>query len=250
MHLSGAALTVEAAYVTYAPNVLGFAITLEQDLDLAQDFASETWARATEKWHTFDGRNLMGWLCRILHNLAADHHRSRHSQHISLETYLEDNASDPWGVGSIHSQPDPAVRLPAELVIDDEDELDYITRACDSAVLRDALSCALAQLSPDLRNALDCRTRGLSGSEAALVLSISETNYRQRLFKARRQVISMLSLNATVEMHECSNGHASTNGSNGQHSNGHQYSNGNGHRPSMLDVKNSQCSRPVPIKDD
>lgn len=78
-------MTLEELYQGNYPIVYGYLLSLSGSPALAEDLASETFLRAMEKIHTFDGKcRPSTWLCTIAKNLYCNERR-RHGRHVSLE---------------------------------------------------------------------------------------------------------------------------------------------------------------------
>lgn len=144
---------------SHLPAALKFAVRLTGDPDHAEEIVQEALVRVSKGWKSFRGESqFRTWLLRIVINVFRDHFSKRTIQ----ESLSEDFA-------------DPKVNAPPT----------------------EALANELSQLIADCVSALPTRQRevlvlssfeGLSPSEVAEVLRISEANVHATLHVARRRL--------------------------------------------------------------
>lgn len=141
----------------------------------AEEVLQETFISAFKALDRFEGRSQLGtWLYRIAYNAALMRLRKRQAPTESLdEPRMTDDGELPrqfvdWG------------SIPDDLLLNKE--------------LQTILSAALVTLSPSLRSVFVLRDiEGLSTSETAEVLNLTETNVKVRLHRARLALREKLS---------------------------------------------------------
>ncbi|MBR0460074.1 MAG: sigma-70 family RNA polymerase sigma factor [Victivallales bacterium] len=105
---------------------------------LVDDIFQQVWMKALSYWDRYnDQQRFLAWLCRIGHNLVMDHYRSEAR---GEKVELTDN-------------------LPSEYVGAGE--------RIDREILEKALGNALADLSPEQREVVELRQKGVSFKEIA-----------------------------------------------------------------------------------
>ena len=126
----------------------------------ADDIAQETFIKAARALGGFRGGDFRSWLYRIAANCARDFHRDA-----ARRARLEEQSAEEWRTESEGRGGDVA-----------------------------AVAEALAGLAPDHREAVVLvYYEGLNHAEASRVLGCAETTVSWRLFRAKRQLKSLLS---------------------------------------------------------
>lgn len=143
----------------------------------AEDALQEGLLSAYRNLPRFEGRSQFStWLTRIVINAALMRLRSRRSRPaVSLENWTDEE----------HNSLPPEERFAAEGPSPED--------VCVGRELRDLLEENLGELSPLLRSAFLLREgQGLSTSEAARKLGVSENTLKARLWRARQQLAERL----------------------------------------------------------
>lgn len=150
---------------TYAPRLHHFALRLTRNFAEAEDIVQETFTRLWLHAGDYDpnGR-LTTWLHRIAHNLAVDRLRLR-----GRLSELDEEAAPSSGTSSQHT------------LLDAKRQAEALHRALDELPERQSTAIVLVHL------------HGLSGSEAAEVLGVSEEALESLLARARRALKARLS---------------------------------------------------------
>ena len=105
---------------------------------MVDDFFQQAWAKAARNIKNYNHQQkFLAWLCRIAHNLVMDHFRK-----FKDTTYVE---------------------LDEQHVSDSE----TIEQRIDDEALYDALEKAIVMLSPEQRNVIEMRRKGMSFKEIA-----------------------------------------------------------------------------------
>lgn len=170
----------QAAYVQmverYSPTIYNLALRMMGTREEAEEVLQETFLSAFRSVGRFEGRSQLGtWLYRIAYNAAMMRLRRRQLPVTSIDaaSQNEDGEIVPrqlvdWGA------------LPDELLL--------------SAELRRVLDAAVAALPEGLRSVFVLREiEGLSTTETAQVLGLSEANVKVRLHRARLALRERLS---------------------------------------------------------
>lgn len=80
----------EVVYEQYRGRIRGYLLKSLMDPPLADDLTQETFIRAWQRWHLFDGRNLVSWLHQIAKNLIIDYVRVQQSRpQVSLDVAID-----------------------------------------------------------------------------------------------------------------------------------------------------------------
>jgi RNA polymerase sigma-70 factor (ECF subfamily) len=168
-------------FALWADRLYGLALRLLGDPAAAEDVVQEAFLKLMANAGRIEGRSrLATWLYRVAYNASLDRLRAQ-----KREVAVPDEADD------------EATPLPA-LLVDFSLSPEDILRDTE---LRDALDAAIAALPPGLRAAFLLRdVEGLSTTDAAEALSITETNLKVRLHRARLALRERLS--AFVASHE------------------------------------------------
>jgi len=143
----------------------------------AEDALQEGLLSAYRNLPRFEGRSQFStWLTRIVINAALMRLRSRRARPaVSLENWSDDD----------HNNVPPEERFAADGPSPEE--------VASGHELRDLLEENLGELSPLLRSAFLLREgQGLSTSEAAKKLGVSENTLKARLWRARQQLAERL----------------------------------------------------------
>lgn len=137
--------------------------------EMAEDIAQETFARAYQKLHLFEGRSsFYTWLCRVAMNLLANERRRKR---------LENQSSREGFDAVLLSN---GVHGTAEQQIEKDE-------------LRQCVHAAIAMLDVDRRTVLLLRDfDGLDYEQIAVVLEIPIGTVRSRLHRARLELKSIL----------------------------------------------------------
>lgn len=152
----------------HSPVVYNLALRLMKDPQEAEEVLQETFISAFRALPRFEGRSRLGtWLYRIAYNAALMRLRKRPAPTESLDEPVTNEDGDQmprhlvdWG------------SIPDDLLLNRE--------------LRTVLSAALETLPATLKSVFVLRDiEGLSTAETAEVLSLTETNVKVRLHRAR-----------------------------------------------------------------
>ena len=145
----------------YTDRLYSIALRITGSTQDAEDAIQDAVLSAYQGWTQFRGEARgTTWLYRILVNAALQHVRRRHS-----DEYLNATGYD------------------TDAVVDWSEDLD---RRVEDAALREMLERGIALLPEELRVALVLRdVEGLSTTDAASILDISEAALKSRLHRAR-----------------------------------------------------------------
>ncbi len=152
----------------YSGTVYNLALRLMNDPQEAEDVLQETFVSAFRALDRFEGRSQLGtWLYRIAYNAAMMRLRKRRVPTESLDEPRETEDGE---------------LIPRQLV----DWTAVPDRMLLGKELRDVLNAALVTLPESLRSVFVLRDiEGLSTTETAEALSLTETNTKVRLHRAR-----------------------------------------------------------------
>lgn len=157
----------------FMPRLYRLALQLTANADDAEDVLQESFIQACSRIDRFEGRSSLGsWLYRIVLNTALGRLRRRAPDTVSLtENSKERRESEPLSLDVV------------EALIDWESEPGGQAL---SKELREVVEEAITKLPETLRAAVVLRDiEGLSTSEAASVLGVSEAALKVRLHRAR-----------------------------------------------------------------
>lgn len=163
-------------YEAYRSKVFSFLVRLTRLRSLAEDLTQETFLRlARTAPRLNESSNLRAWLFRVARNLAIDHQR--------------------WALLDFDSLFELSLIPRAQTAA--HDPLD-MTLASE---MQARVESALASLSVEHREVLLLVSlEGLTPSEAAVVLDVSDVALRKRLSRARSQLASRLEVSASNTM--------------------------------------------------
>jgi RNA polymerase sigma-70 factor (ECF subfamily) len=182
----------EAAYVSlvskHQATFLRVARAWVHDPSSAEEVVQKTWLTALERLHGFEGRSsLRTWLYGILINVARAHARAERKTVPLSALGGEETADAEPAVAPERFVPEGHrwaghwASLPCAFPSPDT--------ALERARLRSLLEAAIAQLPPVQRQVLLlCDVEGLAGDEVCNILSLSGTNQRVLLHRARAKV--------------------------------------------------------------
>jgi RNA polymerase sigma-70 factor (ECF subfamily) len=186
----------EAAYVSlvskHQATFLRIARAWVHDPASAEEVVQKTWMTALERLHGFEGRSsLRTWLYGILINVARAHARAERKMVPMSALGAEETADDEPAVAPERFVPEGHrwaghwASLPCVFPSPDT--------ALERARLRSLLEAAIAQLPPVQRQVLLlCDVEGLSGEAVCNILSITGTNQRVLLYRARAKARAIL----------------------------------------------------------
>lgn len=172
--LEGSQDAFRALVSRYARPAIGLAARMVRDQALAEDLAQEAFARAFDRLATYkaDSR-FSAWFFQILHNVTIDTLRRKRLPSVSLEEL--DAAGHPG--------------IPSRARADSPSD------ATEQAELARALSEAIGRLRPEYREAVLLRYREeLSVQEIAQVMAIPDGTVKTYLFRGRKELAGMLSV--------------------------------------------------------
>lgn len=153
----------------YQSRLFGFVRRMVKDADEAADVAQETFVRAFQGIHRFDGRSsIRTWLFRIAYNLCID--RARKQGRAPHEASLETTFVDEERIDVPDSRWDPQ-----NVILNEE--------------LRSVLDMAIASMSEKLRSVLLLHDQqDLAYEEIAKALNLPIGTVKSRLFLARAHI--------------------------------------------------------------
>jgi RNA polymerase sigma-70 factor (ECF subfamily) len=172
----GDAVAFEALYSRHSRALFQAALRVLGNAEDAEDALQEGLLAAYRNLHRFEGRSQFStWLTRIVINAALMHLRGKRARPaVSLDHWQTEENTLP-----------PEERFAAD---DPSPEEIYAGRE-----LRELIQANLRKLSPVLRAAFLLReSEGLSTSEAARALGVSENTLKARLWRARQQLAELL----------------------------------------------------------
>lgn len=151
----------------YQNRVFGFVRRMVGDADTAADVCQDTFVRAFQNFHRFDGRcSARTWLFRIAHNLCIDRSRRKSRQPIEAPLGYEDEG------GYEDREVEDARWQPEELLMNRE--------------FVDAVEASIARMSEKLRSVFLLADREeMPYDEISALLSIPVGTVKSRLFLAR-----------------------------------------------------------------
>lgn len=157
----------------YAGPAVNLAARMVQDRALAEELAQEAFVRAFDHLSTYDERRrFAGWFFQILHNVAIDYLRRKRPPALSLDDLEESGHAFPDAT-SMGTPPD--------------------AQAEQSALAR-ALDACLERIRPEYREAIVLHYReDLSVEEVAEAMSLPVGTVKTYLFRARKELASLLS---------------------------------------------------------
>jgi RNA polymerase sigma-70 factor (ECF subfamily) len=178
IHLAtrGDAVAFETLYSKHSRALFQAALRVLGNAEDAEDALQEGLLAAYRNLHRFEGRSQFStWLTRIVINAALMRLRSKRARPaVSLDHWQTEENNLP-----------PEERFAAD---DPSPEEIYAGRE-----LRELIQANLRKLSPVLRAAFLLReSQGLSTSEAARALGVSENTLKARLWRARQQLAELL----------------------------------------------------------
>lgn len=172
----GDASAFESLYARHKRALFQTALRVMGNVEDAEDALQEGLLAAYRNLKRFEGRSQFStWLTRIVINASLMRRRSMRSRPaISLEHFSEEENTIPAEERFATGDPSP--------------EEIYERRE-----LSNLIKANLAELSPVLRDAFVLReSQGLTTSEAARALGVSENTLKARLWRARRQLAERL----------------------------------------------------------
>jgi RNA polymerase sigma-70 factor (ECF subfamily) len=172
----GDASAFESLYSRHKRALFQTALRVLGNVEDAEDALQEGLLAAYRNLKRFEGRSQFStWLTRIVINASLMRRRSLRSRPaVSLENFSDEENTTPAEERFAAADPGP--------------EQIYEQRE-----LRNLIKANLAELSPVLREAFVLReSQGLSTSEAARALGVSENTLKARLWRARQQLAERL----------------------------------------------------------
>ncbi len=164
----------DAAYRRYHKSMVGMACQYV-DRSLAEDVAHDAWVAALKSIGQFEGRStLKTWLCRITANMAFRARRMRQRE-IPASGFLVEVSDESSHDSARHrSLSDPELAL-------------------DSARSQQRLSVLMKRMNRTQANALYLKgTSAMDGHQISDVLSVSHSNLRVILHRARNELAARL----------------------------------------------------------
>jgi RNA polymerase sigma-70 factor (ECF subfamily) len=174
--VGGDASAFESLYARHKRALFQTALRVMGNVEDAEDALQEGLMAAYRNLKRFEGRSQFStWLTRIVINASLMRRRSMRARPaVSLENFSEEE-------NTISAEERFAAVDPNPEEIYERRELDKLIKA------------NLAELSPVLRDAFVLReSQGLSTSEAARALGVSENTLKARLWRARQQLAERL----------------------------------------------------------
>jgi RNA polymerase sigma-70 factor (ECF subfamily) len=174
--MRGDASAFESLYSRHKRALFQTALRVLGNVEDAEDALQEGLLAAYRNLKRFEGRSQFStWLTRIVINASLMRRRSMRSRPaVSLENFSEEENTIPAEERFATGDPSP--------------EEIYERRE-----LKNLINANLAELSPVLRDAFVLReSQGLTTSEAARALGVSENTLKARLWRARQQLAERL----------------------------------------------------------
>ncbi|MEO1366378.1 MAG: sigma-70 family RNA polymerase sigma factor [Acidobacteriota bacterium] len=171
--LAGSAEAYRGLVERFQRPVLSLIARMVGDLSLAEDLAQESFVRAFDRLHTFDGgRKFSSWLFKIAHNRTLDHLRLKKPDTVALEPTGGDGESF------------EVLEAPAET---------GPHRRAESAQLAETIDAALGAMRENYRAILVLRFQGgLRYQEIADATGLSMAAVKVQLHRARKQLAKEL----------------------------------------------------------
>jgi RNA polymerase sigma-70 factor (ECF subfamily) len=157
----------------YAAPAVNLAARIVGDRGVAEDLAQEAFTRAFRRLSTYDSqRKFSSWFFQIVHNVTVAHLRRRRVETVSINQIDPSGAFERFGAAPGPSPDEQAAR----------------------AAMNEALDRALAGIRPEYREALVLRYQeALSDSEIAAIMDVPIGTVKTYLFRARKELASILS---------------------------------------------------------
>ncbi len=151
---------IETAYIQHAQDVYRYLFSLSHNEDLAEDLTQETFFRAMQTIHTYDGScKLSVWLCQV----------ARHVWYQWLDKHSKQKATE----------------LTDEFPGDDSPEKDLILRREKTALYR-----AIHRLPEPMREVIHMRLTGeFSFAEIGEILGKNENWARVTFYRAKQKLV-------------------------------------------------------------
>lgn len=151
----------------YSPRIYNLGLRMMRNEKDAEDILQETFLILIKKIHTFQGRStLYTWLYRIATNLALEKLKDKHRTHVTAS--IDD-------LGYENFQEYHPIALP-----------DFTDDKLSDSQFRRYLNKAMIELNEKLKAVFVLRDiEGQSVAETAKILSITESNVKIRLMRAR-----------------------------------------------------------------
>ena len=183
----GDASAFESLYVLHKRALFQTALRVLGNVEDAEDALQEGLLAAYRNLKRFEGRSQFStWLTRIVINASLMRRRSMRARPaVSLENFSEEENTIPAEERFAADDPSP--------------EEIYQRRE-----LNNLINANLAELSPVLRDAFVLReSQGLTTSEAARALGVSENTLKARLWRARQQLAGAVGAVAASRAGRC-----------------------------------------------
>jgi RNA polymerase sigma-70 factor, ECF subfamily len=172
----GDASAFESLYSRHKRALFQTALRVLGNVEDAEDALQEGLLAAYRNLKRFEGRSQFStWLTRIVINASLMRRRSMRARPaVSLENFSEEENTIPAEERFAAADPNPE-------------------EIYERSELSNLINANLAELSPVLRDAFVLReSQGLTTSEAARVLGVSENTLKARLWRARQQLAERL----------------------------------------------------------
>jgi RNA polymerase sigma-70 factor (ECF subfamily) len=172
----GDASAFESLYARHKRALFQTALRVLGNVEDAEDALQEGLLAAYRNLKRFEGRSQFStWLTRIVINASLMRRRSMRARPaVSLENFSEEENAIPAEERFAATDPSPE-------------------EICERRELSNLINANLAELSPVLRDAFVLReSQGLTTSEAARALGVSENTLKARLWRARQQLAERL----------------------------------------------------------
>ena len=190
----------ESAFITlldqYQPSMVRIALIYVRDQEIAQDVVQETWVGVLKGLGDFEGRSsLKTWIFSILTNRAKSR-AQREGRYVSMDTGEDlGGGSDEPTVDPARFRPADDARWPGHWITGPQPWDNVPEASLLSQETLDIAKQAMDRLPANQKTVISLRdVEGWSSEEVCNVLSISESNQRVLLHRARAAVRRALEL--------------------------------------------------------
>jgi RNA polymerase sigma-70 factor, ECF subfamily len=176
--LAGSQAACQDLVGRYATPAVNLATRMVRDRAVAEELAQEAFARAFQRLSTYDQQlRFASWFFQILHNVAIDYLRRKRPATVSLDEWEESGYP---GIEPTSPETPPDV-------------------LAEQAAVARAVDAALYLIRPEYREAVVLRYQeDLSVQEVAEIMGVPAGTVKTYLFRARKELASILSARGWV----------------------------------------------------